>query len=80
MLRFNIVQGTLNERGNYGMIPFGRHYIILMCCNADVKLTPENQVTVETKRDDPLGAELEPMDPSISGSPVRIDKVRNRRK
>jgi hypothetical protein len=37
-------------------------------------------VTVESKKDEPLGAELEPLDRSVSGQAVRIDKVQNRRK
>jgi hypothetical protein len=64
MLRFNIVQGTLNDRGNY-----------------DMKITEENQVTVGANQDLPGGAQLEPVDASLSGdmSKVAVEKVKNRK-
>eukprot|EP01041_Mallomonas_annulata_P011862 gene11862-24855_t len=58
MLQFNLVQGRLNERGNY-----------------EVKLSNEHQVTVEAGQDSPHGPELEPIDTSVIGKPITIQKV-----
>jgi hypothetical protein len=61
MLRFNIVQGSLNERGNYA-----------------VRLTEENQTSIESRNDEPLGTEFEPVDQSLMGrdSGVKVEKVK----
>jgi hypothetical protein len=47
--------------------------------SVEVRLTPENQVTIEAHQDLPLGAELEPIDRSLVGE-IRIDKVPKRAK
>jgi hypothetical protein len=74
MLRFNIVQGQLNDRGNYGdgsFAGFSANHVV------DVRLTDENQVTIEANQDLPHGAELEPIDRSLVGE-IHVEKVPRR--
>ena len=65
MLRFNIVQGTMNERGNF---------------DVDLS-SEEKKTTVEAHKDLPHGVDLEPIDKSVSGKPedVIIESTKNRR-
>jgi complex III assembly factor LYRM7 len=61
MLRFNIVQGSLNERGNY---------------DVDLT-REETRTVLEAGKDLPLGVEMNPVDKSILGdaSQIKIDKT-----
>ena len=65
MLRFNIVQGTMNKRGNF---------------DVDLS-SEEKKTTVEAHKDLPQGVDLEPIDKSISGKSedVVIESTKNRR-
>lgn len=58
MLKFNIVQGERNERGNYDVK-----------LNKE-----EHSVTVEAGQDNPLGQELKVIDQSILGKGVNVEK------
>ena len=60
MLRFNVVQGMRNERGNYEV----------------GKLSPEHYVTIEAGQDLPHGPELAVADQSLLGtaSAVKVEK------
>ena len=62
MLRFNIVQGTRNERGNFEV----------------KLEEPEHQVTLSSGKDDPHGVDITPIDQSILGDPsiVKITKTK----
>ena len=44
-----------------------------------MKITEENQVTVGANQDDPGGVQLEPVDPSLAGGEVTVEKVKNRK-
>ena len=81
MLSFNIVQAKRNERGNFGknahIVSKFRH--ILQFRNVEVKLTPTNQVAVEAAQSNPLGAELEPVDTAVVGTPVTVEKVKGKK-
>ena len=54
--------------------------LTLLTLCSDVRLTPENQVTVDARQDLPGGAELEPVDKSILGQEIKIEKVSNSKK
>jgi hypothetical protein len=64
MLRFNIVQGTMNERGNF---------------DVDLS-SEEKKTTVEAHQDLPHGVDLEPIDKSVTGKSgdVVIQTTKNR--
>mmetsp|Transcript_33624 Transcript_33624/g.34253 ORF Transcript_33624/g.34253 Transcript_33624/m.34253 type:complete len:127 (+) Transcript_33624:154-534(+) len=46
--------------------------------NYEVKLSNEHQVTVEAHQDLPNGPELEPIDKSVTGSPITVQKVKGK--
>jgi len=56
MLRFNIVQGRMNERGNY---------------DVDLT-REETQTVLQAGQDLPMGVEMEPVDKSVLGDPTEI--------
>ena len=56
MLRFNIVQGTMNDRGNF---------------NVDLS-SEEKKTTVEAHQDLPHGVDLEPIDMSVTGKSENV--------
>lgn len=62
MLRFNIVQGKRNEKGNFA-------------ASLD---KPEHQITLESGKDDPHGVDIAPIDQSILGNPesIKITKTK----
>jgi len=65
MLRFNIVQGTMNERGNF---------------NVDLS-SDEHKTTVEAGQVNPHGVELEAIDKSATGNSddIVIESTTNRK-
>ncbi len=62
MLRFNIVQARMNERGNY---------------NVDLT-REETRVALEAGKDLPLGVEVSPVDPSALGDPMLIKVTKSK--
>ena len=52
---------------------------MMMMIIKDIKLRKEHQVTVESKQNNPLGAEMEVIDGSIAGEGVKIEKSSNRK-
>ena len=66
MLRFNIVQGRMNERGNY-QVDLSRE---------------ETQTMLEAGKDLPLGVEFTPVDASAVGDPslIKVTKTKGKDK
>lgn len=62
MLRFNIVQGARNSRGNFEV----------------KLAQPEHQVTIEAGQDRPHGVDIAPIDQSILGSPESVVVTRSK--
>jgi Complex 1 protein (LYR family) len=62
MLRFNIVQGSRNDRGNFEVR----------------LENPEHQVTLASGHDDPHGVDIAPVDTAILGNPnsVKVTKTK----
>lgn len=58
-----------------------RHfYIARLILNLDVDLSSvESQTTIEARQDNPLGAEIQPVDTSVLGNEVKIDTVTNKK-
>jgi len=63
MLRFNIVQGKRNDRGNFE-VKLGE---------------AEHQATIESGQDDPHGIDIAPVDTSVLGSGVVVTKTKGSR-
>lgn len=62
MLRFNIVQGKRNQRGNFEV----------------ALNEPEHQVTLSAGQDDPHGVDIAPIDQSVLGNPANVQVTKTK--
>lgn len=80
MLRFHIVQGVKNERGNFGKNLWLKYYnsfcLIIIFFFKAVSFKEEHLVTIDANQHLQHGPELTPIEPSFVGKPVEISKVK----